>query len=52
VLLSVADAAALVSLDPVALRRSQKFRPARRKLSHRTLRFDRDALLRIARRAA
>ena len=51
-LLSVSEAAALVSLTPIVLRRSAKFRPARRKLGTRTIRWDRDALVRIARRAA
>lgn len=51
-LLTVTEAAAFVSLSPVALRRSAKFKSARRKLGHRLLRFDRDALLRIVRRAA
>jgi hypothetical protein len=51
-LLTVPEAAALVRLSPVALRRSAKFRSARRKLGERSLRFDRAALLRIAGRAA
>lgn len=52
VLLSVADAAKLVSLSPIALRRSSKFRSARRKLGARSIRFDKAALLRIVGRAA
>ena len=52
VLLTVAEAAMLVSLSPVALRRSARFQSARRKLSHRTVRFDRDALMRVIKRSA
>jgi hypothetical protein len=51
VLLDVNQAAALVSLSPVALRRSKKFRPARRALGPRTLRFDRVVLAKIAGRS-
>jgi len=52
VLLDAAQASKLVNLTPLALRRSARFRPARRELGPRTIRFERDALLRIARRAA
>jgi hypothetical protein len=52
-LLDSATAAKLVSLpSAVALRRSKKFRPARRALGPRTLRWDRQVLLRAAGRAA
>lgn len=50
-LLTVPEAAALVSLSPVALRRSAKFRSARRALGPRSIRFDRAALLKIAGRS-
>jgi hypothetical protein len=51
-LLTVDDAPKLVSLTPIALRRSARFRSARRKLGERSLRFDRAALLRVIGRAA
>lgn len=51
VLLSVVDAAKIVNLQPVALRRSARFKSARRKLGERTLRYDKQVLIRLAGRA-
>lgn len=50
-LLTVDEAAALVSLTPTSLRRSAKFRAARRVLGARTIRFERDFLLRAVKRS-
>jgi hypothetical protein len=52
VLITVEEAAKLVGLTPTALRRSGRFRHAKRKLGHRTVMFDRAALLKAARRAS
>jgi hypothetical protein len=52
VLLDVNQAATLVNMKPIALRRSARFKSARRKLGERTLRFDRAALIRLAGRAS
>jgi hypothetical protein len=51
-LITADEAAKLAGVSPVAMRRSARFRAARRKLGARTLRFDRAAILRAIRRAA
>jgi hypothetical protein len=52
VLLDLAQASALLNIKPIALRRSKRFRSARRDaFGSRTLRFDRAALLRIVGRS-
>ena len=52
VLITVDEAAKLVGLTPTAMLRSARFRHAKRKLGHRTVMFDRAALLKAARRVS
>jgi hypothetical protein len=52
VLVDTETAAKITGLSPVQLRRSPKFKHAKRTLGHRSLMWDRAALLRAARRAS